>query len=56
VREEWQAGGASDVRDRALTRAREILEGHRPEPLPDDAVKQIRRIVDEADREMGGKR
>jgi trimethylamine--corrinoid protein Co-methyltransferase len=54
VREEWEADGSLDVRARALTKACEILEGHRPPPLSDDAQTQIRRIVDTADRERGG--
>ena len=54
VREEWEADGSPDVRARALTKACEILEGHRPLPLPDDAQTQIRRMVDTADRERGG--
>ena len=35
--------------------AREILEGHAPMPLPDDAQAQIRSIVADADRELGGR-
>jgi trimethylamine:corrinoid methyltransferase-like protein len=36
---------------RALEKARHLLATHRPEPLPDDVLKQIRGIVDKADRE-----
>jgi trimethylamine--corrinoid protein Co-methyltransferase len=36
---------------RALEKARGLLETHRPEPLPDDVLKQVRSIVDKADRE-----
>ena len=55
VREDWEADGSSDARTRALTQAREILEGYAPMPLPDDAQTQIRGIVDDADRELGGR-
>ena len=55
VREDWEADGSSDARTRALTQAREILEGYAPMPLPDDAQTQIRSIVDDADRELGGR-
>ena len=55
VREDWEADGSPDARTRALTQAREILEGYAPMPLPDDAQTQIRSIVDDADRELGGR-
>jgi trimethylamine---corrinoid protein Co-methyltransferase len=53
VREVWAADGAIDARARALKRAREILEGHRPAAVSDDAQVEIRRIVAAADRELG---
>jgi len=55
VREEWQADGAPDAHTRALAQARGILEGHRPEPLPDEAVREIEAIVTKADDELVGK-
>jgi len=54
VREEWQADGSTDAHARALARAREILEGHQPEPLPVEAVRQICAIVARADDELAG--
>ncbi len=54
VREDWEADGSRDARSRALVQAREIIGGHRPLPLPDDAQAEIRRIVETADRECGG--
>ena len=54
VREDWQADGSSDVHDRALARARELLEGHAPAPLDRDAATQVRAIVEQADRELAG--
>jgi trimethylamine--corrinoid protein Co-methyltransferase len=53
VREDWQERGGSDLHARARRRALEIVEGHRPEPLDVDAAKQIRAIVETADRERG---
>jgi trimethylamine---corrinoid protein Co-methyltransferase len=53
VREDWQAGGATDLYARARARALEIVEGHRAEPLDPDAAQRIRRIVEGADRERG---
>jgi trimethylamine--corrinoid protein Co-methyltransferase len=41
----WERAGAPSVVDRANAVARKILDGHRPEPLPDDMAKEIRRIA-----------
>jgi len=54
VREDWEARGSSDLYQRSLQKARHILETHRPEPLPGDVLARIRRIVDDADRELAG--
>ena len=54
VREDWEARGATDVYQRAQVRAREILETHEPDPLPDDVRQRIRKIVADADRELAG--
>ena len=54
VREDWEERGGTDMYQRALVRAREILETHVPEPLPDDVRQRVRRIVDDADRELAG--
>ncbi len=53
VREEWEERGSTDMYQRALVRAREILESHEPEPLPDDVRRRVRQIVDDADRAAG---
>ena len=55
VREDWEADGSHDAYTRALHQAREILAGHAPMPLPDDAQAQIRSIVADADRDLGGR-
>jgi trimethylamine--corrinoid protein Co-methyltransferase len=54
AREDWQAGGASDLYERARLRALELLESHRPEPLDAVVAARMRRIVDEADRQAAG--
>ena len=54
VREDWEEQGATDMHSRALARARDILESHQPEPLPDEARQRIREIVAAADRELAG--
>ena len=54
VREDWEARGGMDMYQRAQLRAREILETHVPQPLPDDVRQRVRGIVDAADRELAG--
>jgi len=54
VREDWEARGSSDLYQRSLLKARRILETHRPEPLPDDVLRRIRQIVDDAEHEPAG--
>lgn len=51
--EAWQKSGALPLREKALEKAREILENHRPQPLPRDVRARIRAIVEETEKEMG---
>ena len=53
VREDWAAAGGKDLHERSQEEARRILATHVPEPLPDDVVREIRRIVDAADAAEG---
>ena len=53
VREDWEERGATDLAERARARAIELVEGHRPEPLDPDVARQLRAIVEAADREKG---
>ena len=53
VREDWQQRGADDLYQRCLAKAREVIQEHRPEPLPDDVVARIHAIVEETDRAVG---
>ncbi len=53
VREDWQSDGATDLYTRSLARAREIIEGHRPEPLDADVAAEMRAFVRRADQERG---
>ncbi len=50
TREDWQARGGSDMYERARSRALELLETHRPEPMEASIAAAMRRIVEEADR------
>ena len=52
-RSKWQELGGTDIYERASAKAREILETHEPDPLPDDVVSTIRSIVEGAEEELG---
>jgi trimethylamine--corrinoid protein Co-methyltransferase len=51
VREDWKASGGSDLYSRAAKEAREIVAGHKPEPLDADVLRRLQAIVEAADRE-----
>jgi trimethylamine--corrinoid protein Co-methyltransferase len=51
--ESWRAAGAEDIYRRACRRAREIIEGHRPAPLPDSVRGELRSIIEETEAELG---
>ena len=53
VREDWESRGASDLYQRCLEKAREVIREYKPEPLPDDVAARIRAIVEETDRAAG---
>ena len=52
-REDWENKGRPQSYTKALSQAIDIMENHEPEPLPEPAVKQIRTIVEEAEKEVG---
>jgi trimethylamine--corrinoid protein Co-methyltransferase len=53
IREEWQNSGGNDLYQKAAQKAREILETHKPEPLPDKVLSTIRTIVEDTEKELG---
>ena len=53
VREDWAAGGGTDLYERATTEARRLLETHQPEPLPDETLAALRNIVEQTESELG---
>jgi len=53
TREIWEKKGATTAYERAIEKARWIMENHKPEPLPDDVLTKIRSIVEETEKEMG---
>ena len=55
VREDWAESGSTSIQDRATAKARDILETHRPDPLPDGAAEGMAAIIRDAERELGVK-
>lgn len=53
TRETWEARGARDLTAKAEEKAREILETHRVEPLPDNVAKKISSLREQAEEELG---
>jgi len=45
---DWAAAGSKTLRQRARDRVEDILENHRPEPLPGDVQAEIDAVVDRA--------
>jgi trimethylamine--corrinoid protein Co-methyltransferase len=53
MREDWEASGSTDIKQRAGEKVIHILENHEPAPLPDDVRAGVRSIVIDAEKEMG---
>ena len=53
MRERWKSLGSTDIYQRALEEARHILKNHKPDPLPNDVLAEMRTIVEEAEEELG---
>ncbi len=49
----WDELGKTVVYQRACEKAREILETHQPDPLPDSVLTEIRSIIEETEKELG---
>ena len=56
MRGPWLEDGAKDFTQRAYEKAINILENHKPEPLPQGATEKIREIVAESDARMNSKK
>ena len=52
-RPNWEKLGKTDIYQRACEKAREILETHQPDPLPNGVLTEIRSIIEEAEKELG---
>lgn len=53
VREDWAASGLTSLNDRALVEARDILETHVPEQLPDELAAKLKSLILAAKDELG---
>jgi len=53
MREGWKTDGSTDLHQRALEKARHILETHQPEPLSEDVLAKMRVVIEEAEEELG---
>jgi trimethylamine:corrinoid methyltransferase-like protein len=51
--ETWRASGATDSYQRALEKTREILQTHRPGPLPEKVQTEMHSIITETEGELG---
>ena len=51
--EEWKASGGKDIYLRATEAAREILDNHRPELLPEDVAARLKSIIADTEQELG---
>ncbi|MBS1253802.1 MAG: Glycine betaine methyltransferase [Anaerolineales bacterium] len=48
--DDWEAAGGKRAEERARDRVRELLESHQPEPLPEQAVRELEAIYASAKR------
>ncbi len=53
TREDWESEGCTDIHQRALEKAKQILETYTPDPLEESVLAEIRSIVEEAEQELG---
>jgi trimethylamine--corrinoid protein Co-methyltransferase len=51
--EDWKAAGGTDMYQRAVEKAKSILESHNPEPLLNEVSARIRSIIAETEDELG---
>jgi trimethylamine--corrinoid protein Co-methyltransferase len=52
TRDIWKKAGATTAYERAVAKAKWILENHTPDPLPDDVLAKIRAIIVDTEKEM----
>ena len=53
MREGWEEMGGKDVLERAREKAKDILENHKPDPLPAGTEKMLEDMIAEGEEELG---
>lgn len=53
MRGDWEASGSKDMYAAAMEHARNILKTHKPEPLSEHILDELRSIVQGAEEELG---
>jgi trimethylamine--corrinoid protein Co-methyltransferase len=53
VREEWEMDGGTDMYHRCSEMAKDLVENHKVEELPNEVKEQIRAIVSKAEKDAG---
>ena len=51
--EKWKAAGATDSYTRAVEKTRDILQNHKPQPLPEKVATDIQALIAETEGELG---
>ena len=54
--ESWEKAGSKDMAQVANEQAREILENHKPLPLPEEAAREIKSIIKDAEDKLAESR
>ena len=52
-KEEWKSAGSKDIYAKAAEKARDILDNHKPEPLPEKVAGKIKSIIKDTEEELG---
>ena len=52
TRSAWEAKGSKDMTELAREKARQIIQTHEPDPLPDDVRKTLRELVTDAQKKL----
>ncbi len=50
--EQWRSNGGTSLHERALDKAKSIVEHHQPRPISRQAQKEIEEIIRETEKEL----
>lgn len=56
MRDAWLMAGAKDLTERAYEEVEYILANHKPEPLANNVIEELRSIVENAEKEYAAKK